>query len=105
MKGGAGRLANAVDRPGASAVGEADVLGRMPITRSVHPNASGACSLDPAVENRYHGVPLGNRQGAARAEVTLDVDQQQGVTLGEVGHASTPGPNRISHAYAADAAD
>src|SRR6266540_7299702 len=75
---GARRALNAVRRPGAAELDEVGGAGWVPVAIG-HDEAAGRRELlGVTIQDRHDLVATGDRQRATRAEVVLDVDDQEG---------------------------
>ena len=75
----AGRRGHAVGGPWSALRLEADVIGRMPVAGGEDGRPGVLRGLDPGIEDRHDGVAARHGQGTAGTEITLHVDDEQGV--------------------------
>ena len=79
VEGRAGRLGHAVGRPWATLRLEADMIGRMPVAGGNDGRPGVLGGLDPGIEDRHDGVAVRHGQGTTGTEITLHVDDEQGI--------------------------
>src|SRR5665213_2110570 len=80
MKTRAVAVLNAMRWPYPTSLFEADMVSRVPIARRVYRHIRSNGGVDPSVENGNHLVATVDGQRAARTEVLLHIDYDQGVT-------------------------
>src|SRR6516164_653861 len=67
-------------RPQPAVLLKTDMGDRMPVARSVNGDALGDGGRDPTIQHRHHIVALFDRQGAARTEIVLDINNNKCIT-------------------------
>src|SRR5262249_19774710 len=77
------RVLHTVWWPGPASVAEADVVGRMPITRSKYGNTRADRPGDPSIKDGDDLMALADGEGPSRTEIVLDVNDEKCIALGE----------------------